>query len=158
MARRHGRCPRGQRLVSAVPHGHWNTTTFIGALRQDGITAPCIFDGPINGEAFRAYVQQCLVPALRPGDVVIMDNLGSHKVTGVREAIEAAGATLLYLPPYSPDLNPIEQAFAKLKALLRKAAARTLDALVAAIAEALDAFTADECKNYLTNSGYRHQS
>lgn len=158
MARRHGRCPRGQRLVSAVPHGHWNTTTVIGALRQDGITAPCIFDGPINGEAFRAYVQQCLVPALRSGDVVIMDNLGSHKVAGVREAIEAAGATLLYLPPYSPDLNPIEHAFAKLKALLRKAAARTLDALVAAIAEALDAFTADDCKNYLTNSGYRHQS
>lgn len=158
MARRHGRCPRGQRLVSAVPHGHWNTTTVIGALRQDGITAPCIFDGPINGEAFRAYVQQCLVPALRSGDVVIMDNLGSHKVAGVREAIEAAGATLLYLPPYSPDLNPIEQAFAKLKALLRKAAARTLDALVAAIAEALDAFTADDCKNYLTTSGYRHQS
>lgn len=158
MARRHGRCPRGQRLVSAVPHGHWNTTTFIGALRQDGITAPCVFEGPINGEAFRAYVQQCLVPALRPGDVVIMDNLGSHKVAGVREAIEAAGATLLYLPPYSPDFNPIEQAFAKLKALLRKAAARTLDALVAAIAEALDAFTVDECKNYLINSGYRHQS
>ncbi|HSA67040.1 MAG TPA: IS630 family transposase [Methyloceanibacter sp.] len=158
MARRHGRCPRGQRLVSAVPHGHWNTTTFIGALRQDGITAPCVFEGPINGEAFRAYVQQCLVPALRPGDVVIMDNLGSHKVAGVREAIEAAGATLLYLPPYSPDFNPIEQAFAKLKALLRKAAARTLDALVAAIAEALDASTVDECKNYPTNSGYRHQS
>lgn len=158
MARRHGRCPRGQRLVSTVPHGHWNTTTFIGALRQDGITAPCVFDGPINGEAFRAYVQQCLVPALRPGDVVIMDNLGSHKVAGVREAIEAAGATPLSLPPYSPDFNPIEQAFAKLKALLRKAAARTLDALVAAIAEALDAFTADECKNHLTNSGYRHQS
>lgn len=158
MARRHGRCPRGQRLVSAVPHGHWKTTTFIGALRQDGITAPCVFDGPINGEAFRAYVQQCLVPTLRPGDVVIMDNLGSHKVAGIREAIEAAGARPLYRPPYSPDFNPIEQAFAKLKALLRKAAARTLDALVAAIAEALDAFTANECKNYLTNSGYRHQS
>jgi transposase len=158
MARRHGRCPRGRRLVAAVPHGHWNTTTFIGALRQDGITAPCVFDGPINGQAFRAYVQQSLVPTLRPGDVVIMDNLGSHKVAGVREAIEAAGARLLYLPPYSPDLNPIEQLFAKLKALLRKTAARTLDTLIAAIAEALDAFTADECKNYLTNSGYRHPS
>lgn len=158
MARRHGRCPRGQRLVSAVPHSHWKTTTFIGALRQDGITAPCVFDGPINGEAFRAYVQQCLVPTLRPGDVVIMDNLGSHKVAGIREAIEAAGARLLSLPSYSPDFTPIEQAFATLKALLRKAAARTFDALVAAIAAALDAFTADECKNYLTNSGYRHQS
>jgi transposase len=158
MARRHGRCPRGQRLVSAVPHGHRKTTPFIGALRQDGITAPRVFAGPINGEAFRAYVQQCLVPTLRPGDVVIMDNLGSHKVAGIREAIEAAGARLLYLPPYSPDVNPIEQAFAKLQALLRKAAARTLDALVAAIAAALDAFTADECKNYLINSGYRLQS
>jgi transposase len=158
MARRHGRCRRGQRLVAAVPHGHWKTTTFLGALRQDGITAPCVFDGPVNGEAFRAYVQQVLVPTLKPGDVVIMDNLGSHKVAGIRDAIEAAGAGLLYLPPYSPDLNPIEQAFAKLKAFLRKAAARTLDTLVAAIAEALDAFTAAECKNYLANSGYRHQS
>jgi transposase len=148
MIRRHGRCPRG----------HWQTTTFIGALRQDGITAPCVFDDPINGEAFRAYVQQGLVPTLRPSDVVIMDHLGSHKVAGIRAAIEVAGARLLYLPPYSPDLNPIEQAFAKLKTLLRKAAARTLDSLVTAIAEALDAFTADECKNYLANSGYRHQS
>ena len=115
MTRLYGRCPRGERLVAPVPWGHWKTTTFIGALRQDGLVAPCAFDGPINGEKFRAWVEQFLVPELKPGDIVILDNLPSHKVEGVRAAIENAGARLLYLPSYSPDLNPIEQWFAKLK-------------------------------------------
>ena len=157
MTRLYGRCARGLRLVCAVPHGHWKTTTFVGALRHDGMTAPCVFDGPMNGETFRAWVEQFLVPTLRPGDVVVMDNLSSHKVHGVREAIEAASATLRYLPPYSPDINPIEQFFAKLKALLRKAAARTLETLVAAIADALSQFTPNECANFLADSGYRHR-
>jgi transposase len=156
MARRYGRCPRGQRLVASVPWGHWKTTTFVAALRVDGITAPCVFDGPMDGPCFRAYIEQFVVPTLRPGDIVVMDNLSSHKVDGIREAIEAAGAELRYLPPYSPDLNPIEQFFAKLKALLRKAAARTIDALVAAIADALTAISPQECQNYLANQGYRH--
>lgn len=154
MTRLHGRCLRGQRLVAAVPHGHWKTTTFLAALRQDRITAPLVLDGPINGDAFRAYVEQMLAPTLAPGDIVIMDNLGSHKVAGIRTAIEARGAYLLYLPPYSPDLNPIEQVFAKLKALLRKAAARTVDALWAAIGQLLDRFPAPECANYFRNAGY----
>ena len=153
----YGRCPRGERLLSPVPWGHWKTTTFIGALRQNGLVAPCAFDGPINGEKFRAWVEQFLVPELKPGDIVVLDNLSSHKVAGVRTAIESAKARLLYLPPYSPDLNPIEQWFAKLKALLRKAAARTFDALINAIASALEAFTPDQCANYLANSGYPHQ-
>ena len=157
MTRLYGRCPRGERLVAPVPWGHWKTTTFVGALRQDGLIAPCAFDGPINGETFRAWVEQFLVPELKPGDIVILDNLSSHKVEGVRTAIENAGARLLYLPSYSPDLNPIEQWFAKLKALLRKAAARTFDALIRAIASALETFTPDECANYLANSGYRRQ-
>jgi transposase len=154
MTRLYGRCPRGERLVSPVPWGHWKTTTFVGALRQDGLVAPCAFDGPINGEKFRAWVEQFLVPELKPGDIVVMDNLSSHKVAGVRTAIENAKANLLYLPAYSPDLNPIEQGFAKLKALLRKAAARTFDALIRAIASALETFTPHECANYLANSGY----
>jgi transposase len=154
MVRRYGRAPCGERLVAGAPHGHWQTSTFLAALRQDKLTAPCVFDGAINGETFLAYVEQVLVPTLEPDDIVIMDNLGSHKVAGVREAIEAVGATLLYLPPYSPDLNPIEQLFAKLKALLRKAAARTFEALLAAIAAALGAFTSSECANYLANAGY----
>jgi transposase len=158
MARRYGRSPRGQRLDAALPHGHWHTTTFVAALRQDGLAAPCVFDGPINADCFRAYVEQCLAPTLSAGDIVVLDNLSSHKVAGIREAIEATGATLLYLPPYSPDLNPIEQAFAKFKSILRKAAARSLDALIAAIALALAAFTPDECANYIANSGYRHRS
>jgi len=158
MTRLYGRCPRGQRLVAPVPWGHWKTTTFIGALRQDGLIAPCAFDGPINGEKFRAWIEQFLVPELREGDIVILDNLPSHKVEGVRTAIETAGGRLLYLPAYSPDLNPIEQWFAKLKALLRKAEARTFEALIQAIASALAAFTRDECANYLANSGYRRQS
>lgn len=154
MARRHGRCPRGARLVAAVPHGHWKTSTFLAALRHDRMTAPCVIDGAINGETFRAYVEQFLAPVLEPGDIVVMDNLGSHKVAGVREAIEARGATLAYLPPYSPDLNPIEQAFAKLKALLRKRAARSVDALWTAIGQMIPAFKPSECANYLVNAGY----
>jgi transposase len=157
MTRLYGRCPRGQRLVASVPHGHWQTTTFLAALRQDGVTAPCVFDGPIDADCFRAYVEQCLAPTLRPGDIVILDNLGSHKVAGVREAIEAAGASVRYLPPYSPDFNPIEQLFAKIKAYLRKAAARTLEALIDALARALTTVLPAECANYLANSGYRHQ-
>lgn len=157
MARRHGRCPRGERLVAGVPHGHWKTTTFIAALRQDRISAPCVFDGPMNAVCFYAYVEQCLAPTLRPGDIVIMDNLSSHKAAAVREAIEATGASLRYLPPYSPDLNPIEQLFAKLKAILRKVAARTTDALIAAIAAALETFIPTECNNYLAHSGYRQK-
>jgi transposase len=157
MTRLYGRCPRGKRLVCAVPHGHWKTTTFLGALRQDGMTAPCVVDGPINGEIFLAWIEQLLVPTLRRGDIVVMDNLSSHKVKGVREAVEAAGADLRYLPPYSPDLNPIEQFFAKLKALLRKAGARTIDALDEAIADALTRFSPTDCVNFLVNAGYRHQ-
>jgi len=154
MTRRYGRAPRGQRLVAAVPHGHWKTSTFLAALRHDRLTAPCVIDGAINGESFRAYVEQFLAPTLHAGDLVVMDNLGSHKVAGVREAIEARRATLRYLPPYSPDLNPIEQAFAKLKALLRAKAARSIDALWSAIAHATQAFSMAECANYLANAGY----
>jgi transposase len=157
MTRLYGRCPRGERLVSPVPWGHWKTTTFIGALRQNGLVAPCAFDRPINGEKFRAWVEQFLVPELKPGDIVVLDNLSSHKVAGVRTAIESAKARRLYLPPYSPDLNPIEQGFAKRKALLRKAAARTFDALINASASALKACTPDEGANYRANSGYPHQ-
>lgn len=154
MARRYGRAQRGARLVAAVPHGHWKTTTFLAALRHDGLAAPCVFDGAINGERFRAWVEQALAPTLQPGDVVVMDNLPAHKVKGVREAIAATGARLLYLPPYSPDFNPIEQAFAKLKALLRTAARRTVDTLWDAIGQALDAFTPTECAHYLAHAGY----
>lgn len=154
MTRRYGRSKRGTRLVASVPHGHWKTTTFIGALRADGLTAPAVFDGAINGESFLAYVQQVLVPTLKPGDIVILDNLSSHKVEGVRRAIEAAGAEIRHLPPYSPDLNPIEQMFAKLKALLRKIAARSVEALWTAIGQLVSAFEPGECRNYLRNSGY----
>ena len=129
MARLRGRAPKGERLRAGIPHGHWKTTTFVAGLRLDGIAAPMVLDGPINRDAFQAYVDQVLVPELKPGDVVVMDNLSSHKGPAVRRAIEAAGANLLYLPPYSPDFNPIENAFAKLKALLRKAAERTVGAL-----------------------------
>jgi transposase len=154
MARLRGRCARGRRLRAGIPHGHWKATTVVAGLRLEGLTAPMVLDGPMNGAAFLAYVRQALVPTLAPGDVVIMDNLPAHRVRGVRQAIEGAGAGLLYLPPYSPEFNPIEQAFAKLKALLRKAAARTVDALWAAIAAALDAFTRRECANYFTDAGY----
>jgi transposase len=154
MARLRGRSKRGERCRAAIPHGHWKTTTFTAGLRRDGLIAPMVLDGPMNGVAFRAYVEQVLVPTLKPGDVAIMDNLPAHRVSGVREAIEAAGATRLFLPPYSPDFNPIEQAFAKLKALLRRAAARTVDALWNAIADAIERFKPDECANFFANSGY----
>jgi len=154
MTRRHGRAPRGQRLVAKAPHGRWRTLTFLAALRHDRIAAPCVIDGPINGECFRAYVQQVLVPALKPGDIVIIDNLGSHKGKAVRHAIRAAGAKLLLLPPYSPDLNPIEQVFSKLKTLLRKAAERTVEATWKRIGALLPAFTPQECANYIANAGY----
>jgi transposase len=156
MARSHGRAPRGERLVAPVPYGHWHTTTFLCGLRQDGLVAPLVLDGAINGAAFLAYVEQMLCPTLRPGDIVICDNLASHKVSGVREAIEARGASLLYLPPYSPDLNPIELVFSKLKRLLRSAAERTVDALWSAIGRLLQQFTPDECANYLRHCGYSH--
>jgi transposase len=149
-----GWAPRGHKLVAHAPFGKWRTLTFLAALRHDRIDAPCVLDGPINGESFTAYVTQFLVPTLSPGDVVIMDNLGSHKGAAVRKAIRAAGAKLIFLPPYSPDLNPIEQMFAKLKLLLRKAAARTVDTTWQRIGELLDAFPPDECANYLRNSGY----
>ena len=154
MARLRGRSKRGQRCRASIPHGHWKTTTFPAGLRLDGLAAPMVLDGPMNGEAFLAYIKQVLVPELAKGDVVIMDNLPAHKVDGVRQAIEAAGATLLYLPPYSPDFNPIEMAFSKLKCMLRKAAARTIPELWDTIAESLDQFTPDECKNYFTAAGY----
>jgi transposase len=154
MARTHGRAPRGERLRSAIPHGHWKTTTFVAGLRNSGMVAPMVLDGPINGSAFQAYVDQVLAPALRPGDIVIMDNLGSHKGAGVRAAVEAAGASLLYLPPYSPEFNPIENAFAKLKAMLRKAAARTVEGLWATIGRIIDTFTPTECANYFAAAGY----
>ena len=154
MVRSHGRCRRGQRLIGKAPWGHWKTTTFTAGLRCDGLVAPWVLDGPMNGEAFLVYVEKVLVPNLAAGDIVVVDNLPAHKVEGVRTQIEAAGAFLLYLPPYSPDLNPIEMAFAKLKALLRNAAARTRDALWDAIGQVLDAFAPDECANYLTHAGY----
>lgn len=154
MARSHGRAPRGQRLRAGIPHGHWKTTTFVAGLRLTGMVAPMVLDGPINRIAFEAYVEQVLVPELRPGDIVIMDNLSSHKGPQVRETIEAAGATLAFLPPYSPDFNPIENAFAKLKALLRKAAERTVDGLWTAIGRLIDLFTPSECANYFAAAGY----
>lgn len=154
MARLRGRALRGERCRAAVPHGHWKTATFTGALRVDGMTAPMVLDGPMNRAAFQAYIEQILVPTLRRGDTVIMDNLPAHKGANVRLAIEAAGATLRYLPPYSPDFNPIENAFSKLKAFLRKAAARSISELWDAIRDALDAFTPKECANYFTATGY----
>jgi transposase len=154
MTRRHGRCPRGARLVAKVPHGRWRTLTFLAALRCDRIAAPCVIDGPINGTSFCAYVEQFLVPTLSAGDIVIMDNLGSHKGQAVRRLIRAAGAKLFFLPRYSPDLNPIEQVFSKLKTLLRKADPRTTEATWRGIGALLDRFTSQECANYLSNAGY----
>jgi len=154
MARTRGRSRRGTRLVGRVPHGHWKITTFVAGLRADEITAPFVIDRPMNSAIFLAYVTQCLVPGLRPGDIVVMDNLKPHKAAGVREAIEAAGAKLLYLPPYSPDLNPIELLFAKLKALLRKAAERSIEALWARIGQLIDDITSLECAAYLRHDGY----
>lgn len=155
MARRYGRCPRGERLVCSVPWGHWKTTTFVAALRLGEVAAPCVLDGPMDGESFRAYVEQFVVPILKPGDIVVMDNLASHKVAGVREAIEAAGAELRYLPPYSPDFNPIEQAFAKLKAFFRAFRPRTFEHVCELMAAALGLFLRDECANYVKHCGYR---
>jgi transposase len=154
MAPLRGWAPRGSRLIAQVPHGHWHTTTFLAALRHDRIEAPWLLEGPIDGESFTIYVEKVLLLTLRPGDIVIMDNLGSHKGKAIRRLIRSVGAKLLFLPKYSPDLNPIEQVFAKLKHLLRKAAARTIEAVCAAIGELLGAFTKNECANYFTNSGY----
>jgi transposase len=149
-----GWCPRGARLKANAPFGRWKTLTFIAALRRERIEAPCLFDGPINGETFLAYVQTFLVPTLKAGDIVIMDNLGSHRGKLVRQAIREVGARLIFLPKYSPDLNPIEQVFSKLKHMLRKAKARSYDALIAATAQLLDTYSPNECRNYFANAGY----
>ena len=154
MARAYGRALRGERCRAPVPHGHWKTTTFVGALRLSGVTAPMTLNGAMNGPAFLAYVEQVLVPTLCPGDIVIMDNLPAHKPMAVREAIEAVGAELRFLPPYSPDFNPIELAFSKIKALLKKAAARTVEHLWDAIRDAIDAVTSDDCRSFFTATGY----
>lgn len=154
MARLWGRAPRGERCRAPVPHGHWKTTTFVGGLRLGGMTAPMVLDGAMNGPAFVAYVEQVLAPTLRPGDVVVMDNLPAHKLVAAREAIERAGAELHFLPPYSPDFNPIEMAFSKLKAFLKKVAARTKDALWEAIRQGIDAITPSECVNFFAAAGY----
>ena len=156
MTRPRGRAFRGARVVERIPHGHWKTTTFVAALRTSGMTAPLVIDGTLNGEVFLAYVRQHLAPTLRPGDIVILDNLSSHKRVGVREAIEAAQATLLYLPPYSPDLNPIEQAFAKFKWLLKSAGERNVTDLWRRCGQLLDHFHEPECRNYLRHAGYRY--
>ena len=155
MAPLRGWAPRGRRLTAKVAHGRWKTMTFLAALRHDRIDAPWFLEGPIDGDSFRLYVEMVLLPTLRPGDIVIMDNLGSHKGKAVRRLIRSAGAKLFFLPKYSPDLNPIEQFFAKLKHFLRKAAARTVEAVCLAIGEILQAFSPEECANYLTNSGYK---
>ena len=154
MTRLHGRCLVGQRLLAKVPHGHWKTLTFVAGLRCDGIVAPCVFNRPINTRSFLAWVIQFLVPTLRPGDIVVMDNLSSHKSSAVRRAIRTAGAKLIFLPPYSPDLNPIEQAFAKFKAALRKAAQRTREGLWQTIGRTLDLYPPQECRNFFTKAGY----
>lgn len=156
LVRTHGRSLEGTRLVAKVPHGHWKSTTFVGALGLRGWVAPLVIDGALNGELFRAYVEQHLAPQLQAGDVLILDNLACHKVAGVRAAVQRVGADVLYLPPYSPDFNPIEQAFSKLKRLLRSAAPRTMNALWKACGEELEKFTPTEFKNYLANSGYRY--
>lgn len=154
MTRLRGRCRRGKRLVAKVPHGNWKTLTFVAGLRSGGMVAPCVFDGPVNAESFLAWIVQFLVPTLRPGDIVVMDNLSSHKNPAVRAAIRAAGAKLFYLPPYSPDLNPIEKAFSKLKTLLRKENARTFEQVEKAIAELLGQITPQESSNYFQAAGY----
>ena len=154
MGRLYGRSPVGERCFASLPHGHWSTASFIAALRHDRISAPMLLDGPMNGEAFLAYIEQVLCPELTSGDMVICDNLSVHKVKGVREAIEHCGATLRYLPPYSPDLNPIEMAFSKLKAGLRQAAQRTLEGVQSATATVLDSFTPDHCRNFFNHANY----
>jgi transposase len=156
MTRPRGRSLCGTRLVAAVPYGHWKTTTFLAALRTSGLTAPLVIDGAVNGAIFLAYVRQQLVPTLGEGDLVIMDNLSSHKRSGVREAIESAGAALLFLPPYSPDLNPIENAFAKFKWLLKSRKRRTVETLWKTCGELIDRFTEHECRNYIRHCGYRY--
>ena len=156
LTRLYGRSPRGTRLVGLAPYGHWMTTTFLAGLRHDSIIAPLVLDGPINGEAFLAWVEQALAPELQPGDIVVADRLGSHKVSGVRETIESQRASLMLLPPYSHDLNPIEQVFAKLKGALRKAAPRTREALWRTIGQKISMFTPSECMNYLRHCGYGH--
>ena len=154
MVRRYGRAPRGQRVTGQAPYGHWKTTTFVAGLTSEGFIAPLVIDGPMNRAVFTAYVQQMLAPALRPGDILVLDNLSSHKGTEARQAVEAAGARLLFLPPYSPDLNPIEMAFAKLKNALRAAAERSRDTLWLRIGLLIDDFTPSECHNYLRHAGY----
>jgi transposase len=154
LARLRGRCARGQRLNGRVPHGHWKITTFTAGLRLDRLSAPMVLDGPMNGDCFKAYVEQVLVPTLTQGDIVVMDNLSSHKGEDVRKAIEAVGAQLRYLPPYSPDLNPIEQAFSKLKAHLRKHAERSIETLWARIGDLIQTFTPNECQNFFQHAGY----
>ena len=154
MAPLRGWALKGQRLQGRVPHGHWKTLTFVGALRCDRVTAPCVFNGPINGECFLAYVEQNLLACLKPGDIVIMDNLGSHKAEAIRTAIRSVGARLLFLPPYSPDLNPIEQVFSKVKHTLRQAMGRSVEAIEEAIANVLPEITKQECQNYIVNAGY----
>ena len=154
MVRLYGRSKRGTRLIDTSPHGHWKTSTFIAGLREDGLVAPAVFDGAINADLFLAYVEQVLVPTLTPDDIVVMDNLSSHKKPAVRQAIEAAGATLKFLPAYSPDLNPIEQVFAKLKALLRRMALRTVDALWNQLGSIIGCVSPEECKNFVRHAGY----
>jgi transposase len=151
----YGWAPKGQRVVDDVPHGHWMTTTFVAALRHHGLTAPMVIDGAINGELFLAYVQQILLPTLQKGDIVVIDNLSSHKVAGVKEAIESVGAKVMYLPPYSPDLNPIENVFSKLKTLVRKLKLRTMEELWKKLGELCDVFLPEECKNYFKHAGYK---
>lgn len=154
MVRQRGRSPRGERLIGYAPHGHWKTITFVAGLRRHKMTAPFVLEGAMNGPMFLAYVKQCLAPTLKRGDIVVMDNLPVHKVAGVEQAIEAAGAELLFLPPYSPDLNPIEMAFSKLKALLRKAAEHTIPGLMRRIGRIIKAFSPRECRNFLRHAGY----
>ena len=154
MTRLRGWAPKGERLLAKAPFGKWRTRTFLAALRYDRVDAPILFDGPINGVRFRSYVEQALVPTLQPGDIVIIDNLGSHKARAVRAAIRSAGAYLFFLPPYSPDLNPIEQLFSKFKSTLRKAEARSEETILSAIAETLETFSQAECANYLRHAGY----
>ena len=154
MAPTHGRAPRGQRLIGKAPRGRWQTMTFVAALRRDRVSAPAVFDGPINGALFLNYIEQCLAPTLAPGDIAVLDNLGSHKSRAVRNAIRARGARLWFLPAYSPDFNPIEQLFAKLKALLRKAAERSAEGLWRRIGALLDDLSSTECANFLRNAGY----
>ena len=156
MVRPRGRSLQGTRLIAKVPHGHWQTTTFVAALRSTGLTAPLVVDGAINGQLFLAYTRQVLVPTLQSGDIVVMDNLSSHKRVGVRAAIEAAGAKLLFLPPYSPDFNPIEQAFSKFKRLLQTAAERNVSSLWKACGQLIERFSENECNNYIRNCGYRY--